>query len=357
MFRLHFNLLSWLIFLSLSAALHGRPHAQDPCQDGARALAEKNMAEAEVSLKQCLSLRPDWLTPYLQLAALYQQQQKDEALIEIAEKGLERFPEEPRFYLTVGNHAGRKGNLDHAVTTFSEGLKRWPENTSLRNGLLQAFLARGLARLDRNQNEEAEADLRQALKLDERNAEGLLNLGRALHNLNRSVEAGEVLDRLLEIDPSTPLVQFHRGMVLHGLGEFDAAMEALTQEIRSNPAYPPSYYLRGLCLQFKARWREAAADLALAVEKMPEHTLAVYELGRSLTHLGETQKAEQAFRKALQLDPSNAKALYSLGRLLAAGGRQQEAQRMFERAARANSAEREADGAIRFQSEHSRDPR
>lgn len=342
-------LLAWLIPLSAGA--------QDVCREGAARFQQGDLQQAELLLKECLRQRPDHYPAYLQLCGLYQRQGRGEDLNAVAEEGLQRFPEDIRFYLTVGIHAGRTEEYDRAISVLSDALARWPDSGPVRENLLQAYVARGLLRLDRQDNAGAADDLEQALALDETNTEALLNLGRALHNLHRSADALEAFDRALEQNPEIPLIHFHRGMVLQSLGEYDLAIQALDREIQGNPGYPPSYYFRGLCHQFKADWEKAAADLEEAVRRMPEHELARYELGRTLVRLGRSSEAEAAFRRSLELNPNGTKALNSLGRLLMRRGEAEEARRLFDRAARIRAEERSADpGEIRFEAPRSRTP-
>lgn len=325
--------------------------AQDPCRQGGEALARQEFSRAEELLLRCLDFHPAHYPAYLQLCGLYQRQGREEDLNRVAEQGLRRFPQELRFYLVVGLHAGRKGDYDRAVEVLTEGARRWPEVESLQKNLMEAYVARGLERLDQGENEAAAADLRRVLELDSENTEALLNLGRALHNLNRSVEALEIFDRAAAIDPSLPLIHFHRGLVLSTLGEYEEALSALDRQLQLDPEHPPSYYFRGLCHQYKAEWEKAAADFRRAVAKMPDHSLAYHELGRSLEHLGRHQEAEEAFRHSLRLNPSDPKVLYALGRLLLRRGEREEARVLFQRAGELHSQNRSAaPGEIRFQS-------
>ncbi|HEV8714142.1 MAG TPA: hypothetical protein VGX03_15110, partial [Candidatus Binatia bacterium] len=108
-----------LLLLPKTPALAG-----DPCKLGSDALARRELAQAEGYLKQCLKARPAVLAPYLELCALYQMQDNADALYQVALQGLRRFPEEKRFYSTVGNRAGRQGRFDEAIQVFSKGFRR-----------------------------------------------------------------------------------------------------------------------------------------------------------------------------------------------------------------------------------------
>jgi tetratricopeptide (TPR) repeat protein len=311
----------------------------DTCRRAAEANTKGNLVAAESLLQQCLSENPADITPYLWLCALYQSQGRDAELHSVALRGLKRFPGEKRFYLTVGNRAGKEGQCATAVDVLSQGFKRWPQDSALRDNLAQALLCRGMNFLDEGDNAAAKSDLERVVELDPDNSEALLNLGRALHNLQQSGEALEVFDRAFELNPKAALVQFHRGVALSALGRFDEAIEALNSELRSAPGHAPSYYFRGVAYFYEGDWDRSFADLKTAVEGMPEFSDAVYRLGRCYDHFGMNEEAEAALRKSSHLDPSDVRPLYALGSLLSRTGREDAAQAMFKRAVDQYTAE------------------
>jgi tetratricopeptide (TPR) repeat protein len=323
----------------------------DSCQQGFEAIRRKDLATAEGMLKECLGSNPGQLKPYLALCALYQSQNRTEELYRVALQGLRRFPEEKRFYLTVGNQAGQEKRYKQAIEVFSSGHRRWPDDPQLRDGLASSHLLYGMKLLDEAKHQEAEFHLRQAATLNPVDVEAHLNLGRVLHNLSRTTEALAEFDQVLKIDPKTPLARFHRGMVLQALGNHDESITELTREIQENPTYPPSYLFRAQAFMAKADWVHALSDLEVAVQKMPENPKAQFTLARCLNQLGKTKEAEAAFRRTLDLDPTNPDVFNALGRLLVLSSRNPEAELMFEKARELNKKLRTAGvGEIQFES-------
>jgi tetratricopeptide (TPR) repeat protein len=343
------QLLLLSILFGISVALTASPLA-DSCRQGFAALQSGNPQGAEQLLTQCVATNPNQIQPYLALCGIYQSQGKTEELFRTAESGLKRFPGEQRFYLTVGNHLGRKEEYDQAIPIFEEANRRWPGDAQVKEGLANTHLYRGMQLLEKNKNQEAETHLRRAAKLAENDVDAHLNLGRALHNLSRGTEAVAEFDKVITLDPKTPLGWFHRGMVLHSLGELDPAIADLTVEIRQNPDYPPSYFFRGRAYFTKGLFAEALADLDVAVRKMPGNPKALFERGRCYNQLGRTAEAEADFRKAAQLEPDNPEPLNALGRLLWLSGKKEEGEALFEKAREKSQARRVVTpGEIRFE--------
>ena len=345
------SLVVFLLYVNPSPGAAQTAGFVNPCRKGYEALQRREFHIAEAMLKDCMKVNPNQMYSYLALCGLYQSQGRVADLQQVASEGMRRFPEEKRFYLTVGNHAGESEQYEKAIEVFNEGYRRWPDDPSIKKNLANAQLLLGMKLLDKNDNAAAEPHLRQAAKLAENDVEAHLNLGRALHNLNQSVEAVSEFERILTIDPHTPLAHLHRGMVLSALGELDSAVADLGQEIKFNPDYPPSYLIRGQALMKRGDWTAAASDLDLAVQKMPENPKATYARALCLNYLGKTKDAEADFRKTIELDPSNPEPMNALGRLLWLSNLKKEAEDLFRKAREQSQAIRTVEpGEIKFRS-------
>src|SRR5438046_1828978 len=147
-----------LVFaLVASAAL-----AAGPCHEGAAALARRDLLSAEASLKQCIQASPAPLDAYLQLCAVYQFQQKPDALYQTAREGLKRFPQEKRFYIAAGTHEGQLRRYDQAIHILEEGYRRWAEDEKIRSLLASSYYARCVELIDATQKPAAGETLRRA---------------------------------------------------------------------------------------------------------------------------------------------------------------------------------------------------
>jgi tetratricopeptide (TPR) repeat protein len=323
----------------------------DVCHTGAEALNARDLKRAEVLLERCVQQDSATVESYLMLCGLYQLQQDSQGLYRVALEGLKKFPDEKRFYLTVGTHEARQKRYEEAVETLAGALRRWPQDSKLKSLLASSHFAQGSQLLDKGQNEAAVKHLEAAAALAPDDVEAQLNLGRALHNLLRHTEALAAFDKALALDPSLPLVHFHRGLSLYSLGEFDASAKELAKEIERNPDYPPAHLVRGLSLLATADWSGALADLEIAATKMPDSAKAQYSRARALVQLGKIAEAEEGLRKAAALEPGDPAPLNTLVTVLMRLGRTEEARRLAARAAEVARDRRTADpGEIRFES-------
>jgi tetratricopeptide (TPR) repeat protein len=304
----------------------------DTCGEATASLQRQEFAKAEGLLKECIAEHPDQLLPYIQLCSLYQSQGRDRELQKAALEGMKKFPSEKRFYVTVGNRAGREKRYQQAIEVFSEAFKRWPDDEHFRENLAGAHLGLGLQLMAENQYREAEPELHQATELSPGDVDAHWNLGRALHNLRRSEEAVREFDTAINLDPQVKQLHFDRGLVLYELRDFNRALEDFNREIEIDPSYPPSYLFRGLARIDTADLEGAIKDLDITVERMPEVFRAHYARARCLQRLGRREEAEAEYRTAMRLEPDNPAPVNSLARLLMETGRKEEAGQLSEKA-------------------------
>lgn len=322
----------------------------DPCEAGRVALEQRNLDSAGALLQKCIDARPANVEPYLWLCAVHQARQDASSLQRTAREGLERFPQEPRFYLTVGTHDAREKRYESAISVFEEGHRRWPGNAQVRSLLASSHFARGTELLDASKNEAAVEHLRRAVALAPNDVEAHLNLGRASHNLLQNTEALEAFNRVIELKPETPLAFFHRGMTYYALGEFERSIEDLDRAIAAAPDYPPAFLVRGQALIAVARWEQALGDIETATARMPQSAQAWHTQGRTLAQLGRLEEAETSLRKAAELDSQDPAPVNALVRVLIRLGRADEAKPLAAKAAALARERRSADpGEIRFE--------
>jgi Flp pilus assembly protein TadD len=321
----------------------------DPCTTGMEAIRRRDLDAAQAALVECTKTQPGHLEAQLMLCGVYQIQGNADRLLEASLDGAKRFPGEKRFYLTAGTYAGRQRQFARATQVMDAAVTRWPDDPKLRALAESVHLGLGMELLDKGDNTGAEKILRRAVELAPDDAEALLNLGRAQHNLHHGAAALATFDRLLKASPQTPLAHFHRGLTLQAMGEADAAIESLSKEIAAS-AYGPAYLVRALALIAKGDWAAALPDAEAAVQKLPDDAKAHYTQARCLLRAGREKEAEPALRRAIELSPADPAPLNALVRLLLQSGRQDEAAPLAAKAAELGKKERTAaKGEMRFQ--------
>jgi len=243
---------------------------------------------------------------------------------------------------------GRKGQLDDASRMLNQGLKAYPNSTTLSSSLVSVYVkqlrleeadkvAEQLARrnprdieaqrlylqvlvlnaenqtamplahkllaqaphdadflylngvLERNAGDFAVArqHLEEAARLDPNRYSTRFNLGCTLERLQENAGAKEQLQKAIELDPTEPESRFELAKVLRKLGENDAAQQQLL--IYQN--------------QLKDK-----SEQALAAQKSTQAAEAA--------RMGDKQKAIELYREAIAVLPDNAGLSYQLAQVL-----------------------------------------
>ncbi len=162
---------------------------------------------------------------------------------------------------------------------------------------MHQVMARELAR--QNQNEEAIANYRAAIKIDP-NLPGLhTELGDLLLNSDSTAEQAEAESEFkaaLALNPKDEQAELELGMAETKQGHMNAAF----------------------------------ADYSRAVEINPDDGLACTELGKLLADRGQSQEAQKMFERAVRLDPTNDIAYYRLAAIYRREGNTQEAKEQIQ---------------------------
>lgn len=125
----------------------------------------------------------------------------------------------------------------------------WEDTVAKSPGKYRTWGNLGAAYSDAGKNEKAVQCFREALKVEPRFQNGLLNLSNSLLRLNRPKEALDTTLQLINIDKSAttkPPVAFTLGLSLAGVGRYDEAVSIFRDILASIPEDPQTHKALGL---------------------------------------------------------------------------------------------------------------
>jgi tetratricopeptide (TPR) repeat protein len=125
----------------------------------------------------------------------------------------------------------------------------WEDTVAKSPGKYRTWGNLGAAYFDAGQNEKAVHCFREALKVEPRFQNGLLNLSNSLLRLNRPKEALDTTMQLINIDKNAttkPPVAFTLGLSLAGVGRYDEAVSVFRDILRVMPNDPQTHKALGL---------------------------------------------------------------------------------------------------------------
>ena len=205
--------------------------------------------------------------------------------------------------------------------------------------------ARGLffsERRTRADLEQAHAEFREAIRLDERFGEPHAALAEVCVRLiefgSRDVQAHDAearreVARALELGPRLAYSHAAQASVQFVLDRDAVSAErSFRHAIELDPALPAIRRRYSYLLGATGRFAEATAQARIATELEPASPAALLDLAWTHVLAGRLADAERLYREAAQLDPASADALLALGYCLDLRGSPVEAVRSYRRA-------------------------
>jgi tetratricopeptide (TPR) repeat protein len=164
------------------------------------------------------------------------------------------------------------------------------------------FTARGLARQQQNNLNDALSDYDQAVDLDPGYAEGVYRRAVARETKMDWDGALEDFNHLLVLQPDNADAFSNRGFCKQARGDLDGAMADYTEALKRDPKIAAAYYNIGLIKVRRGDIDGGIAAYDRALDLNPKLTRAYYNRGIAKTSEGNLDGAIADYTRALELD-------------------------------------------------------
>ena len=178
----------------------------------------------------------------------------------------------------------------------------------------------------------AQSVLRDLLREEPDNGDGLHLMGLSLHALGRDEEALDWIAQAIEHRNDEPIFLCNTGIVALGLGDLTRAARYLERAIAADPLYVDAYNNLALLREKEGQLEDALAFLEKATALRPEFPGALSNMGNVLRGLGRMSDAIDAYLRALEIEPGLAEAHNGLGNTYQLMRDFEAARRSFDRA-------------------------
>ncbi len=171
----------------------------------------------------------------------------------------------------------------------------------------------------RGEYEHAVHMFREGLALDGDNLDARVSFARALY-LNGDKRGAKLeLEAVLEREPRRALAQFLLGVLNDETGDAQAAMEHLRRATATAPEHPGAHFYLANILMRRGAYAQAARHYALSLHQEPDNTYArLREILALIKSSAPQSILRQRLESAYARDPTNTDFAYLLGALLAA---------------------------------------
>jgi protein O-GlcNAc transferase len=219
-----------------------------------------------------------------------------------------------------GRPDAAREELDAALALAPDSIPGWIELAQLEHDL--------------GRRAEAEAALRELIRLDPVRPQFHLGLGNALRDQSRWAEARDEYTSAVALDPTLRPARLALAQALLAGDTTDPARalaEAQTL-LSSVPGDTDAMAIKASALALQGQHLPAIAAWQSLIRARPDQAQAHHELGLLLFEIGEHARSADAFRALTRLQPKSSLAWFFLGKSLLRTLRNDEARDAFERA-------------------------
>jgi tetratricopeptide (TPR) repeat protein len=258
------------------------------------------------SLKSILSADDKAFLAAFNLGVLYDQQNNPSEAASFYEKTLQIEPDFSPALLNLARLQIRRGQP--SLDIVDRYISQRPENVNHKLARIDVLLAL-------KRPEDAIADARGVLKIDEANARARYYLAYSHYISNRFPLAQFIINGALEIDQQDPEIFFLSGLIHSALDEPTEAAQQFQRAVELRSDFPEAQNARGLALYRIRDFDGADAAFSAALKYDPSLKEAHLNRGNTLKALGRGDEAEKAYEAALVLQADWADVHFALGAL------------------------------------------
>ena len=206
----------------------------------------------------------------------------------------------------LGVQLQARGDWEAALVSLRQALTLEPRNPDALVDAADVQRALGRPR-------EAVTLYQWALQIEPHRREALNNLGNALLELGHGAQAVECYRRALALQPKDAQVLCNLGNALRQLGQLKEAMDCSRQAIALAPGLSMAHNNLGLLLAAAGERAEAQARYREALRLTPNYVEALNNLGNLLREQGERREALKLYGQAVALNPARPDSHCNLG--------------------------------------------
>lgn len=225
--------------------------------------------------------------------------------------------------LAGGRAALQRGDAFLAQSAANHAIELEPNSSEAYRLLGDSYAARGEKAL-------AEANWKQSLKLNERNAGTLVALSDFQLGEKNWSAAIEYLERSVSIDPSNAGRLLSLARKARAARDLPHAVQVYAAALKASPEDGALQTEFGAVLVEAGRIDQALDHLMRAAALLPSTPTVRTNLAGAFRRKGLRNEAEREYREALRIEPSSTTALYGLATVLLETGRAREAAALFE---------------------------
>lgn len=203
--------------LLLSYPLYSQSEIDSIIELGDDLLSLKDYKAAEEKYDQALEMNENYVPALKAKIKVMLRRDKNNKARRLAEESLEKYEDQPAFYLYAGQALIAKENYEEALEYLNEALE-WVDNDN-RQLLNKIYVNVGAAFQKQNNFEEALNNYSKALEIDTTNPNVFMYRGNLYYRRESYDKALTDFQKVLELDPNNHVAQYNVGMCYFRQGD------------------------------------------------------------------------------------------------------------------------------------------
>ena len=269
----------------------------------------KRFADAEILLKEILSVEPGHADSWFFIALIADQMGFHQYAIEYLENALEIDPKNLKYIYTLGDILYAQNYLDEGVKLFEYLIEINPKDCNGYYNLAVFFQKK-------NEYEKSLLNYKKVLQLDVKNINAAYNIGNILIDLKDYKIAAQYFQRVIEYQPNSDDALSNLGFLQLELGKHEQAIEYLNKAILINPNNFSALNNLGKVHEEISLYSDALGYFDNAIRLKPDYAEAYSNRGVISKNLNRFELAIIDYDTAIHLDPENPEAYYNKAILL-----------------------------------------
>jgi tetratricopeptide (TPR) repeat protein len=246
--------------------------------------------------------------------------------IALLEPLVDRFPpssaERREIVQVLGLSHYLAGHIAQAIPFLEETRAVVPDDMKLAYALAMAYA-------QTRQPAKAREAIARTFRVPPTSAGAYLLSGQLMNRLELEDFAEAELKEAIRLEPRLPEAHYLLGQIAIFRSRLDEGLALMREELSINPAHAMALYRIGDIYSRQQKWTEAIAALQQSIWMNPYFSGPYILLGKAYSKTGQPGAAEDMLKRAIEADPNNKSAHYLLAQVLQAAGRAEEAKREF----------------------------
>ena len=288
-----------------------------------------SLDQAEISWREVLSLRPSDADAYGHLGLLKARQNRYKEAIPLYRKALGIDPAMSGLRLNLGLAYFKSGELQDAISTFSQLLKGAPPGSP---DALRLTTLIGMAHFGLGEYAAAIPYLRKAADGDPENLGLRMALAQSCLSAKRYQCVLNVYREIVNLNAESAEADMLAGEALDEMQNHAGAIDQFRAAVKANSSEPNVHFGLAYLLWTQNQFEEAATEFKAELANMPDNAQALAYLADSEIRLGKFEVALPLAEKAVSIDPGVERAHVDLGILYVNAHRGEDAIAEFKKA-------------------------